>query len=87
MDSKTVVRQFLDDNMLMGEAAAPLGDDVSFLSHNLLDSTGVLELVEFLEDRFGIAIDDAEIVPANLDSLSLIAAFIERKQGIHVQAA
>jgi acyl carrier protein len=66
-----------------------MGDDVSFLASNLLDSTGVLELVEFLEQRFALRIEDTEIVPANLDSLSRIAAFIERKQGVghDVQAA
>jgi acyl carrier protein len=87
MDSKLMVRRFLNDNMLMGDEVAAMGDDASFLAHNLLDSTGVLELVDFLEDAFGIAVADEEIVPANLDSLARIAAFVERKQGLHVQAA
>lgn len=86
MDSKQTVRRFLGDEMLMGDTVA-LEDDSSFLAHNLLDSTGVLELVDFLEVTFGIVVHDDEIVPANLDSLARIATFVERKQRLHVQAA
>jgi acyl carrier protein len=87
MEIKKLVREYLVDNVLMGDGADGIGDDVSFLAQNLLDSTGVLELVDFLEQTCGVAIEDREIVPANLDSLSRVAAFIERKQAIDVQAA
>lgn len=51
----------------------------SFLAHGILDSTGVLELVTFLETRFGIRVSDEELVPQNLDSLDALVAFVERK--------
>jgi acyl carrier protein len=87
MDVKQLVRGYLVDNVLMGEGADAIGDDTSFLAQSLLDSTGVLELVEFLETSCKVPIEDWEIIPGNLDSLARIASFIERKQGSHVQAA
>jgi acyl carrier protein len=86
MDTRQSVRRFLTENMMM-EDGASIPDDASFLAQNLLDSTGVLELVDFLERELGVEIDDSEILPQNLDSLARIAAFIERKQGTHVAAA
>ncbi len=74
------VRTFVVDNFLFGDQGALSGDDQSLIENDVIDSTGVLELVSFIEERFGIAMSDAEIVPANLDSVSRIAAFIERKR-------
>ncbi len=74
------VRSFVVDNFLFGDQGGLSGDDQSLIENDVIDSTGVLELVSFIEERFGIAMSDAEIVPANLDSVSRIAAFIERKR-------
>ncbi len=74
------VRTFVVDNFLFGDQGGLSGDDQSLIENDVIDSTGVLELVSFIEERFGIAMSDAEIVPANLDSVSRIAAFIERKR-------
>jgi acyl carrier protein len=68
------------DNFLFGDQGGLSGDDQSLIENDVIDSTGVLELVSFIEERFGIAMSDAEIVPANLDSVARIAAFIERKR-------
>jgi len=57
-----------------------LGDEDSFLDHGILDSTGVLELVTFLEETFDIIIEDEELVPENLDSVTNLVAFIQLKQ-------
>jgi acyl carrier protein len=73
------VRQYIAETLLMAAGADALGDDTSLLRRSVIDSTGVLELVSFLEERFGISIDDAEMVPANLDSLNRIAAFVSMK--------
>jgi acyl carrier protein len=57
-------------------------DDIpSFLDHGIIDSTGVLEIVTFVEREFGIAVNDHELVPTNFDSLAALAAFIHRKKG------
>jgi acyl carrier protein len=55
-------------------------DDDSFLGAGIIDSTGMLELIDFVEQRFEIDIDESELVPANLDSVSNLVAFIERKR-------
>ncbi len=77
---KEQVKAYVLDNFLMRQGD-DLADDVSFLGQGLLDSTGVLELVGFLEHRFGIEVSDQEMVPENLDSLDAIAAYIQRKGG------
>lgn len=74
------VRAFIEENFLFRSNSAELLDDQSLMAADLLDSTGVLELVAFLEERFGIVMQDAEIVPENLDSIRAISAFVARKR-------
>lgn len=74
------IRQFITDNFLFRSDGKTLGEDTSFLETGLIDSTGVLELVAFLEETFRIKVGDDEIIPDNLDSLRKIAAYVERKQ-------
>lgn len=71
------IREFVIDNFLYGQGTVT--DQESFLQGGLIDSTGVLELVTFLEDRFKIAIADEELVPNNLDSVERLVTFIEQK--------
>ena len=73
------VRTFIFENFLFDAEESALKNDDSFLEQGVIDSTGVLELVEWIEETFKIKIDDTELVPENLDSVNLIAAFIERK--------
>lgn len=72
-----IIRQFICDNFIVSEA--DFTDDDSMLDKQIIDSTGVLELVAFLEERFGIRISDDEMVPENLDSVNRIGAFLSRK--------
>jgi acyl carrier protein len=74
------VRQFVTSNFYVADVAA-LSDEASLLDRGIIDSTGVLELVEFVETNFDIKVDDAEMIPDNLDSIARIAAFIDRKKG------
>ena len=67
------------ESFLFGQNGDDLANDQSFVKSGLIDSTGVLELVAFLEKRYGIAVDDHEMVSANMDSVDRIVAFIERK--------
>lgn len=78
MDRRNEVRNFVVENFLYGDGGR-LADETSFLEDGIVDSTGMLELVEFLEQRFGIRIDDDEIVPENLNSLVRIDAYLGRK--------
>lgn len=74
------VRAFIIDNFLFGDTSQEIADDTSLIDNNLVDSTGVLELVFFLETSFGIKVNDTEIVPDNLDSIGAMAAYIETKR-------
>ena len=77
---ETEVRQYVLDNFLFGRTEVEVSSDASFLDLGIIDSTGVLELVTFLEDKYQIKIEDEELVPANLDSLSGITCFVEAKR-------
>lgn len=76
------LRRFVVTNFLLGEDDAVLDDDASFIEQGIVDSTGVLELVSFLEQRYAIKLDDEDLVPDNLDSVHNLLAFLERK--LHV---
>jgi acyl carrier protein len=80
MDIKQTLRAFIVDSFLMGDEEAALSDGASLLDQGVLDSTGVLELVAFLEKSFDITVAITEMVPDNLDSLDAIASFVQRKQ-------
>jgi len=73
------LRQFIVDNFLFGKADAPLANSESLLERGIIDSTGVLELVGFLEQKYGITIQDEELVPENLDSIERLVRFVSRK--------
>ena len=64
---------------VLQDPEAQLGDEDSFLESGLFDSTAVLTLVEALENKYGIKIEDDELLPENLDSISLICQFLDRK--------
>lgn len=80
MDIETQLRQFVHDNLMFGETGHELKKDQSFLNSGIIDSTGVLELVAFLEDNFQIKVNDEEIVPENLDSIERLVQFVTRKK-------
>ena len=79
-DVKAALRQFIEKNFVLGAGGLKLEDGHSFLDHHVLDSTGFLELVAFLEEAFGIKVGDAEMIPENLDSIENVAAFVTRKR-------
>ena len=79
-ETRTAIRAFIVENFLFGDDSHPLAAEQSLIDNDLVDSTGILELVGFIEERFAIKIADADIVPANLDSIDRIAGFIARKQ-------
>ena len=72
------IKAFIVENFLFGKADG-LEDDTSFLEEGIIDSTGVLELVSFLEEEFGIAVEDEELIPENLDSINNVTKYLERK--------
>ena len=76
------LRQFIVENFLFGKEDAPLANGDSLLELGIIDSTGVLELVSFLEQKYGFTIQDEELVPENLDSIDRLVQFVRRKAEI-----
>ena len=79
MDTKQQVREFITKNFYAA-ASGGLTDEASLLTLGIIDSTGVLEVIGFIEEQFGVTVDDHEMVPENLDSITQIAAFVDRKR-------
>ena len=79
MDVSLKIRSFILENILIGSDDSAFDDDDSFLEKGLIDSTGILELVSFLEDEFEIEVKDVELVPNNFDSLSKLSNYVESK--------
>ena len=77
-DPKAKVKAFIIENFLFGNADG-LNDDTSFLEEGIIDSTGVLELITYLEEEYATNVEDEELIPENLDSLDNIAAFLTKK--------
>ena len=78
----TVVREikdFIVSNFLFGQEGAGIAEDASFLETGIIDSTGLLELVAFIEQRYAISVADRELLPENLDSLQNVSRFVTRK--------
>ncbi|MEJ1161506.1 acyl carrier protein [Prosthecomicrobium sp. N25] len=80
------IRRFIEDNFLFADDLENFPAESSLLEAGVIDSTGVLELVGFLETDLGVPVADADIVPENLDSIAAIAAFVERKRGLAAAA-
>lgn len=76
---KATIKQFIIDNFLFGDDSG-LEDDTSFLEEGIIDSTGMLELITFLEEEFAMQLDDEELIPENLDSINNLLAFLSKKE-------
>jgi len=73
------VYQFIQEMFLAGAGLENVQEDESFLENGIIDSTGVMELIAFLENTFGIKVEDEELIPENLDSINNVVAYLERK--------
>jgi acyl carrier protein len=80
METKKELRKFIFDNFLMARNDLELHDSDSLYDKGIIDSTGVLELVDFIEETYQIKIADEELTPDNLDSIDRICVYLERKR-------
>jgi acyl carrier protein len=78
MQVKSDIRKFIIENFLYGQAEG-LEDETSLLEKGLIDSTGILELVAFVEEKYGVSVADEELVPANFDSINNLSSYITGK--------
>ncbi len=84
MGTKEQIRTFVTSNFYVADPAS-LEDGASLLEHGIIDSTGVLEVILFIEETFGIKVEDNEMLPDNLDSIERIADYVSRKLKSRVQ--
>lgn len=76
------LRNFIAENFLFGDTSKALNDEDSFLEKGIIDSTGVVHLVSFVEEAFGITVNDEEILPENFDTISRLTRFVQKKTGV-----
>jgi acyl carrier protein len=74
------VREFIAKNLLYSTEGFSHADTTSLIGEGILDSLGVVELVEFVQTQFGVKVDQQEVTPENFDSVAKLAAFVRRKQ-------
>lgn len=79
MDIKSGTREFILENYMIGEREEDLNNDDSFLEKGIIDSTGILELVMFIEETYNMEVEDEEVIPDNLDSINKVCAYISNK--------
>jgi acyl carrier protein len=82
MSIKQTIRRYVLENFLFTDDESALQDGDSFLAGGIIDSTGVLEIMLFIEKTFDIKVNDDEMLPENLDSVDNLAAFVQRKQAV-----
>jgi len=81
MSKTALIREFIVDNFMMGENSGDLDGNGSLLDKGIIDSTGVLELVAFVEETFGFEVEDSDVVPENFDTIDCLASYVQRKSG------
>ncbi len=82
MDLNKEIKNFILQNYLFSSDESLVKDNESLMQKGIIDSTGILELIMHLEERYSIEVLDNEMVPANLDSVENVVAFVRRKQGV-----
>ncbi|HHJ06830.1 MAG TPA: acyl carrier protein [Anaerolineae bacterium] len=78
MDIQAQIRDYIAQNLLFSDDGFGYPDDASFLEEGIVDSVGIMELVMFLEENFGLTVDDEDLTPDNFDSVNKLAAYIKR---------
>lgn len=76
---REILRRYISHNFLPQAGIETFADTDSFIEKGIIDSTGVLELLEFIEGDFGVKVEDEEVIPANLDCLENLTGFVHRK--------
>ncbi len=82
MSIKQDIKTYILENYLFTDDDSQLSDSDSFLEKGILDSTGILEVIYFIEDEYGIKVEDEEMIPENLDSVESLVVFVQHKQGL-----
>ena len=79
MDIEAKIERFIVDELMMGGRQTKLDPDQSLISSGILDSLALLRLIEFVEDQFGVVINDGEVIPDNFETINVIKSFLAQK--------
>ncbi len=82
MEYIPAIREFIVENFLFGDGGQ-VSDDTNFFEKGIIDSTGILELVSYIEETYNLTIEDEDLVPENFSSLNTLAAFLQKKQPVN----
>ncbi len=77
---KKILKEYIAENILFSDNGYPYLESDSFLEKGIVDSMNVMEIVAYVEDTFGIEVEDLEIVPSNFDSINGISTFVQNKK-------
>ncbi len=80
-DTKKQLRDYIVENFLFGDTETKFADSDSFMEKGILDSTGILDVILYLEENFSMKVEDDELIPENLDSISNVVQYIQTKLG------
>jgi acyl carrier protein len=79
VDIKDQIRQYIARNLLFSDSGFKYGDDASFLEEGIVDSLGIMDLVCFIEETFGLAVADEDLTPDNFDSVNKLANYVQHR--------
>jgi acyl carrier protein len=79
VDIKDQIRQYIARNLLFSDSGFKYGDDASFLEEGIVDSLGIMDLVCFIEETFGLAVADEDLTPDNFDSVNKLADYVQHR--------
>ena len=82
MSTEETMRKFILENYLFTDDQSALSNSDSFMEKGIIDSTGILEVIHFLEDEMDITVEDEDMIPENLDSVDKIVAFVNAKKAV-----
>jgi acyl carrier protein len=77
---ETVINDYISQEFVRDEALLPLTDETPLLESGILDSLSLLQLVVFLEERFGITVGDADLLPENFETVNTICAYLRARE-------
>ena len=81
------IRNFISKNLLYSNDGFPYADDASFMKEGIVDSLGILQLVEFAQKEFHLTVEQVDVTPENFDSVAKLGSFIRRKLGSDLAAS
>jgi acyl carrier protein len=87
MSIEATVENFISNELLFGQSRTQIDPDQDLINSGLLDSVAILRLILFIEEQFGVRIEDGEVLPDNFRTINLVKSFVQAKQGVSQPAS